>query len=100
MIFLKLLLLIFIFTSIFVTIVISSQDNQAKLGTGFGVHDTSDSSMFGASTPKVVKKVTTTLIIIYFILSIIISSLVSWEGRKIYVSNSEKHQYQSIDIED
>lgn len=72
-------------------ILISLQDNNSRLGTGFGVHETSTDSVFGTSIPQVVKKTTIWLSSIYFVLSILISDITSWYGRKLYIK--DKNEY-------
>lgn len=70
--------------------IICIQDSSAKLGTGFGVHDTSSDSLLGSSVPKFVKKLTTTLIMIYFSLAIIIANAISWQGQVAYSMSIDK----------
>ncbi|MCK5787555.1 MAG: preprotein translocase subunit SecG [Chlamydiia bacterium] len=78
------LISMFILLCFLLIIVITMQDSQSRLGTGFGVHDSSTDSFLGASVPKFIKKMTTILAIIYFSTAIVISSVVSWEGKSIY----------------
>lgn len=68
------------------------QDSDSKLGSGFGVHETSNNSLLGTSTPKFIKRLTVVLAAIYFAYSILLSDITSWEGRKLYAEAIKEEQ--------